>query len=194
MIPGIPQWLRQKKIIVGTAILVLSGLGFGAFRMANSAVTLPTAEVKRKDFLDTLEIKGEVKALRSVVIIAPYGAGDLQIVSLVANSAKVKKGDLIVEFDATTIKQKLAQDQSSVKSAEAQVAAAREGVELSEKELAQARRRYEAGVTNSIEVTDAQTRLQRARDNLTNALYNHNLSRIDLSTAMGTIQALVDNF
>jgi outer membrane protein len=82
----------------------------------------------------------------------------------------------------------------NVKSAEAQVTAAREGVELSEKELAQARRRYEAGVTNSIEVTDAQTRLQRARDNLTNALYNDNLSRIDLSTAMGTIQALVDNF
>ncbi|MBZ5594153.1 MAG: TolC family protein [Acidobacteriia bacterium] len=82
----------------------------------------------------------------------------------------------------------------SVKSAEAQVAAAREGVELSEKELAQARRRYKAGVTNSIEVTDAQTRLQRARDNLTSALFNHNLARIDLSTAMGTIQALVDNF
>lgn len=82
----------------------------------------------------------------------------------------------------------------SLKSADAQVAAAREGVDLSEKELAQARRRYQAGVTNSIEVTDAQTRLQRARDNLTNALYNHNLARIDLSTAMGTIQALVDNF
>jgi len=82
----------------------------------------------------------------------------------------------------------------SLKSAEAQVTAAREGVELSEKELAQARRRYQAGVTNSIEVTDAQTRLQRARDNLTTALYNHNLARIDLSTAMGTIQALVDNF
>lgn len=81
-----------------------------------------------------------------------------------------------------------------VKSADAQVAAAREGVELSENELAHARRRYEAGVTNSIEVTDAQTRLQRARDNLTTALYNHNLARIDLNTGMGTIQALVDGF
>ncbi len=81
-----------------------------------------------------------------------------------------------------------------VKSADAQVAAAREGVELSEKELAQSRRRYEGGVTTSIEVTDAQTRLQRARDNLTSALYNHNLARIDLNTAMGTIQALVDGF
>ena len=42
---------------------------------------------------------------------------------------------------------------------------AKEGLTLAENELNQARRRYEAGVANSIEVTDAQTRLERARDN-----------------------------
>lgn len=82
----------------------------------------------------------------------------------------------------------------SLKSADAQVAAAREGLELADKELLQARRRYEAGVANSIEVTDAQTRLQRARDNQISALFNHNLARIDLNTAMGTIQDLVNTF
>jgi outer membrane protein TolC len=46
-------------------------------------------------------------------------------------------------------------------------------------------------VTNSIEVTDAQTRLARARDNRVNALYNYNLARIDLGTAMGTIQSMI---
>ena len=59
-------------------------------------------------------------------------------------------------------------------------------------ELAQARRRYEAGVTNSIEVTDAQTRLDRARDNQVAALYSYNVARIDLSTAMGTIGEYVN--
>ncbi len=82
----------------------------------------------------------------------------------------------------------------SLNSAEAQVVAAREGVELAEHELAQARRRYEAGVANSVEVTDAQTRLQRARDNQIAALYNHNLARIDLNTARGTIEDLVNAF
>lgn len=76
----------------------------------------------------------------------------------------------------------------SLKSAESQVATANEGLGLAENELAQARRRYEAGVTNSIEVTDAQTRLDRARDNQVAALYNYNLAVIDLSTAMGTIR------
>ena len=79
----------------------------------------------------------------------------------------------------------------SLRSADAQVKAANEGLELSQNELAQARRRYEAGVTNSIEVTDAQTRLSRARDNRISALYNYNLARIDLGTAMGTIQSLI---
>jgi outer membrane protein len=82
----------------------------------------------------------------------------------------------------------------ALQSAGAQIAAAKEGLELADRELAQARRRYEAGVASSIEVTDAQTRLQRARENHVNALFNHNLARVDLHSAMGTIQELVDNF
>jgi outer membrane protein len=79
----------------------------------------------------------------------------------------------------------------SLRSADAQVKTAEEGLKLSENELAQAQRRYKAGVTNSIEVTDAQTRLDRARENRINALYNYNLARIDLGTATGTIQSMI---
>jgi len=79
----------------------------------------------------------------------------------------------------------------SLRSADAQVQTAEEGVTLAETELAQAERRYRAGVTNSIEVTDAQTRLARARDNRIAALYNYNLARIDLGTAMGTIHSMI---
>jgi outer membrane protein TolC len=75
----------------------------------------------------------------------------------------------------------------SIKSAANQVETARQGLALSENELAQARRRYEGGVANSIEVTDAQTRLDRARDNQIAALYNYNLARLDLATATGSI-------
>jgi outer membrane protein TolC len=82
----------------------------------------------------------------------------------------------------------------SLRSAEAQVATAREGLQLAEDEVEHARRRFKAGVTNSIEVTDAQTRLQRARDNQISALYNYNLARISLGAAMGTIQQLVENY
>jgi outer membrane protein TolC len=80
----------------------------------------------------------------------------------------------------------------SLRSAQAEVDAAREGLMLSENELAQAQRRYQAGVTNSIEVTDAQTRLDRARDNQIAALYDYNLARIDLATGTGTIGEFVN--
>jgi len=80
----------------------------------------------------------------------------------------------------------------SLRSAAAEVDAAREGLMLADNELAQAQRRYEAGVGTSVEVTDAQTRVQRARDNQVNALYDHNLARLDLATATGAIGEYVN--
>jgi outer membrane protein TolC len=75
----------------------------------------------------------------------------------------------------------------SLRSASAEVEASRDGLSLAENELAQARRRYDSGVATSVEVTDAQTRLQRARDNQVIALYDYNVARLDLATATGTI-------
>jgi len=76
----------------------------------------------------------------------------------------------------------------ALNSAEDQVKVAREGLELAESELEQARRRYEAGVAYNLEVTDAQTRLERARDNQTQALYNYNVAHLDLAQATGTVR------
>jgi outer membrane protein len=80
----------------------------------------------------------------------------------------------------------------NLRSAKAEVQTAEDGLKLAENEVAQAQRRYQAGVTNSIEVTDAQTRLDRARDNRIAALYDYNLARIDLATATGTITEYVN--
>jgi outer membrane protein len=82
----------------------------------------------------------------------------------------------------------------AVNSADAQVRAAEEGLQLSGNELEQAQRRYVAGVASSLEVTDAQARLQRARENRISALFNHSIARIDLAAATGTIQQLVTNW
>jgi len=78
----------------------------------------------------------------------------------------------------------------ALRSAEDQVKAADEGLTLAESELAQAQRRYGAGVASGLEVTDAQTRLERARDNQIAALFNYNQARIDLGQATGTIRRM----
>ncbi len=82
---------------------------------------------------------------------------------------------------------------NNLKSAREQIATAKQGLELAENELAQAQRRFEAGVANSLELTDAQTRLSRARDNHLTALYQFNVARIDLAAATGGMEAVVQN-
>lgn len=89
--------------------------------------------------------------------------------------------------DQVALEVRLAAD--ALRSAETQIVVSKEGLALSDQELAQARRRFENGVASSIEVTDAQTRLQRARDNQVSALFAHNLARIDWFAAMGKIES-----
>ena len=79
----------------------------------------------------------------------------------------------------------------SLHSAEEQLKVAEEGLTLSDSELTQARRRYEAGFATNIEVTDAQTRLERARDNRIDALFSYNVARIDLGRAMGNVRRMI---
>jgi outer membrane protein TolC len=78
----------------------------------------------------------------------------------------------------------------ALRSAEEQVKVAAEGLTLAEEEVGHAQRRYEAGVTNSVELTDAQSRLERARENRIAALFAHNGAKIDLTQAMGTIRRM----
>jgi RND family efflux transporter MFP subunit len=128
------KWRPTKRVWVTISVVGLCVILFGAFRLASPAVKLPTAEVKRKEFVDYLEVKGEIKAQRSVIIAAPYNSGDLQIVKLVDNGAKVKKDDVLVQFDDSTVKQKLAQDQSLQKSAEAEINQTRAAARLKEEQ------------------------------------------------------------
>ncbi|HTQ53815.1 MAG TPA: TolC family protein [Bryobacteraceae bacterium] len=76
-------------------------------------------------------------------------------------------------------------------SAEEQLKVAEEGLTLSDSELTQARRRYAAGVASSLEVTDAQTRHERAQDNRIAALFAYNVARIDLGHAMGNVRRVI---
>jgi outer membrane protein len=99
---------------------------------------------------------------------------------------KTRTGDLKEQIELDV---RLALDGLSSAGEEVQVA--KDGLDLAQNELAQARRRYDAGVATGVEVTDAQTRLERARDNQTVALYNYNVARIDLAQAMGQVRSTV---
>lgn len=80
----------------------------------------------------------------------------------------------------------------ALRSAEEQIKVSSEALTLAESELTQARRRYSEGVATGLEVTDAQSRLARARDNHVAALFAFNLARVDYGQATGTIRQLLD--
>jgi len=63
------------------------------------------------------------------------------------------------------------------------------GYALANDEVAQAERRFRAGVTTNVEVITAQDALARASDNQISALYRFNLSRAALARATGNIEA-----
>jgi outer membrane protein len=96
---------------------------------------------------------------------------------------RIRANDLRDQIDLDV---RLAAD--ALQTAEQEVAVAAEGLALAENELEQARRRLDAGVAVSLEVTDAQTRLSRARDNQTVALFHHAQARIDLGQATGSLR------
>jgi outer membrane protein len=64
------------------------------------------------------------------------------------------------------------------------------GLKLAQEEVAQAQRRFAAGVTTNVEVITAQDALSRANDNQIGALYQFNVSRASLARATGEVEAM----
>lgn len=131
---GRAGYFRKKKKMVAGGATAAALLIFGAFRLVDSAPNIPTAVVARGDFTDYLELRGDVKALKSRTITAPYEAGDLQILKITPDGTTVKKGDIVVSFDTTTPKQMLAQDQTELKSADAEIEQSRAKARLKEEQ------------------------------------------------------------
>jgi len=79
---------------------------------------------------------------------------------------------------------------AQLESARHEVKVANLGVQLAQQEVTQSRDRFQAGVTDNIEVVSAQDALARASDNQIAALYRYNQARADLAHAAGQMEAL----
>jgi RND family efflux transporter MFP subunit len=135
MISRIRQlWIQRKAMVVVALLSMGSGAVLGAVRYSNRSPAIPTFEVKRGEFIDSVQFRGEVKAMKSLTISAPADAGDLEIVKIAADGTQLKQGDTIVEFDKTKTEQELAQHRSTLKSAQAEIEQARAQARLKEEE------------------------------------------------------------
>lgn len=135
MISRIRQlWIQRKAMVVVALLLMGSGAVLGAVTYSNRSPAVPTFAVKRGEFIDSVQFRGEVKAMKSVTISAPAEAGDLEVIKIAADGTQLKPGDTIVEFDKTKTEQELAQYRSALKSAQAEIEQARAQARLKEEE------------------------------------------------------------
>ncbi len=81
-----------------------------------------------------------------------------------------------------------------IQSAADQVAVARSNLDLANQTLTQAQDRFASGVTDTIEVVQAQGSVAVANDNLISALYAHNLAKVELARALGSTEQQIQKF
>lgn len=118
------MWRANKRKIVGALVVLVTLVAIvtvsGAFSRAD-APDVPTTAVAKGEFIDYMQVRGEVKAVRSIPLTAPSSAGDLQILELKPNGTNVKKGDVVVRFDPVPVERTRAEKLSELKQAEEEI-------------------------------------------------------------------------
>ena len=129
-----PRW----RALFATAAIVAVAFGGYCASARRSQASVPTTVVTRGEFVEVVELRGDIRPVRSVVLGAPTQSGDLQIVKLVKNGTPVKAGDVVIEFDATQLLRQQTDRRAELKQAQAET----------EQTQAQARIAEEATATN----------------------------------------------
>jgi outer membrane protein TolC len=73
----------------------------------------------------------------------------------------------------------------NLQAAKEQVAVASQNMDLANENLSRSQERFAAGVTDSVEVVQAQQSLASANDQYISSLYSHNLTKLQLARALG---------
>ena len=122
--------------------------------------------------------------LRATLTIPIFEGGKVQGDVLVADAELQQSRDRVEnlrgQIDAD-VRTALLNLESSAQ----QVVVATSNVGLADESLTQTRDRFAAGVTNTVEVVQAQEAVATAHENYISALYNYNYSKITLARAMG---------
>lgn len=118
---------------IAAAVAIVAG-GVAIASRAAVAPDLPTANVTRGDFVDYVQLRGDIRPAKSIVLSAPTQAGELQILKLAKNGSAVKNGDVLVEFDATSLRQRYQEKNSELKQSDAEIAQAKAQQHITEEQ------------------------------------------------------------
>jgi HlyD family secretion protein len=116
--------IRAAVVTVVVLLALAAGVGATMRQFRSSEKPVPTARVKRGNLEIKVYSTGELRATKSMSLMAPpiAGGGALQIVKLLKTGTRVSVGDVVIEFDPSEQEYKLEQARSEVAEAEQQIA------------------------------------------------------------------------
>ena len=113
---------RGRRVAIAAVMLIAAGgAGLGYLALRAIEPPLPTTSVTRGTFTDIVEIRGEVRPVRTTQVTAPANSGELLILKIARNGTAVKEGEVVAEFDAVTMRRTIQEKQSELRGAQAEL-------------------------------------------------------------------------
>jgi len=113
---------RVKRAILITALAAVVGGGaYAAYRYTTKTVVeIPTARVRRAEFVISVKARGEVRSTNSMILAAPQ-VPDPKITTLYESGKAVNKGDIVIEFDTAQQEQYYLDRSTSVRTVDSEI-------------------------------------------------------------------------
>lgn len=116
---------RGIAVSVIVVLLTVVGVAVASRQFKPVEQPAPTTLVERGDLEIDVVTPGEFRAPHSALLTAPPVNGSLEIVSMLSTGAKVKKGDVLLEFDPSEQEYNFEQNESQLRQAEQDIAKAK---------------------------------------------------------------------
>ena len=156
------------------------------FRSAATAEHFPSLQLSANDGAGGVNI-GNARNVYSVgaTLVVPIFAGNRAHADALQAEATLRQNRQQLENLRGQIDYDVRAALLDLNSAADQVSVAKQSLDLANQTLEQARDRFTAGVTDNLEVVQAQDAVASANENYIASLYAHNVAKVELARAIG---------
>ncbi len=114
---------RRRRIITWAIFSAIAAVGaYSAYRYGTEKpiVEIQTAKVRKGEFVISVKTRGEVRSVNSIILSAPQ-VPDPRIVKIAESGKFIRKGEVVVEFDAAQQEQQLLERNTSVRTVNSEI-------------------------------------------------------------------------
>jgi HlyD family secretion protein len=113
---------RAKKAIIIAVLVAMAGGGaYAAYRYTTTTVVeIPTARVRRAEFVISVKARGEIRSTNSRILAAPQ-VPDPKITKLYESGKAVNQGEIVIEFDTAQQEQYYLDRSTSVRTVDSEI-------------------------------------------------------------------------